>query len=211
MELKQQLGAFFDTSASEYILDELRGTVPEGKGDLAVSLAEVAIAQGLLYTFSGLGQPPRLPLTVPPTFVAATIVKYDTARTNPCRSVENLPNSNPNWQDILLFSGDASKAQLLFQAEGSRQIADRFFEVFENRLDQLFNKGQPSLQAFDVESGLVHLNATLWRLALDVALGEQNGGQPSAHFDDSINHLMRRALYSPLVQIVVDALRKQGG
>ena len=99
---------------------------------LAESLLRSPTAQGLLYVAYGFPSMfSRVPVRVPPTFFAATIARYDTSRTNRCLALQSLPSPEPTWKDILLFSGDAAKAELFFGGErGSRSIAEHFFDGF---------------------------------------------------------------------------------
>jgi len=186
MELGRQLGGILDSSQVEELFEEL-SIAPTERHRLLVQLLEVATAQAVLFAYS-IGDLP-LPFPVTPAFARAVATKYDTARTNRCTILDRLPSPNPRFGDILLFSGDAAKAEAVWGNVDKKDLAENFFNHFESDFLPNLVRDQRSFHEWEVESGLVFLHAAFWRLALDVSLGEEYGGAPERHFAHSVSFL----------------------
>lgn len=209
MELELELSPLIDLSNGEHIFAEIQGLLPSAESARIVTqLLEIAVTQALLVFLPGVfidnrerARPP-FPLTPPEEFVTSVAAKFDTCRTNRCRVVAELPSSQPKFRDFLLFSGDAAKAEEAWGEYGTAELADEFFPRFEAEFLPMLDKRQEKLTSFDLDQNSAHLHAALWRLALDVSLGPENGGDVRGHFADSVEHLMRREIRGPLEQVV---------
>ena len=207
MELERELGPLVDLSRGEGVFAEVQSLVPN-KAALVTGLLEIAVTEAILVYIPGLFVDDAsralspLPIDVPPEFVVAVASKFDTCRTNRCKVTDELPSPQPKFRDFLLFSGDAAKAEEVWGEYGSATLADQFFQKFDDEFLPTLNTNQSALSFFDLEQGSVYLHAALWRLALDVSLGPQNGGDIRGHFADSARYLAERGFQGPLQKVI---------